>query len=126
MGTDEIERVDAVFYERFFGDLSFKGILAVYTKNKSLAWVESAPGVGHFRYLCLQPVRNWKFSNKRNTNTHVPDFNKVLYRESISEITPRKEFGFNTSDISGDVVIRVIVVNKNHQVLYGSKLIKVE
>ena len=128
LGTKEIKRVDAVFYTRYFGDLTFKGVLAVYTKNQSLGWVDSMPGMGHFSYSCLQPAAKWNFSNKSVPNTNVPNFSKVLFRESRNgnKINSASGFGFCTSDITGDVAIRVIVVENDNHIYFSNKIIKVE
>ena len=118
MGTADIKKIDVVFYERFYGDLSFHGVLSVYTKNRSLSWVDSDPKIAHFKYACLQPA---KF-----TESNDPNFNKVLYRNSADTIKIRNNFDFYTSDISGDIEIRLIFIDKNNRITYSNKLIKVE
>ncbi len=126
LGTTDIDRVDVVFHKRFFGNLSFNGVLSVYTKKRSLTWLDENPSIGHFKYSCLQPPKTWNFRNTVVEKSNVPNFNKVLYRNS-SDITNAPEtFSFNTSDLKGNVVIRVILVQNNHQISYHQKIIKVE
>jgi hypothetical protein len=126
LGTNEIDRVDVVFYKRFYGDLSFNGVLSMYTKNRSLTWVDVNPSTGHFEYPCLQPVKTWNFSNKTVGNTHVPNFNKVLFRHVSDADNVSRTFAFSASDIKGEAVIRVILVQKNHQLISNEKKINVE
>ena len=126
MTTSDIERVDVVFYKRFFGDLSFDGILSVYSKNRSLTWVDENPSIDHFKYSCLQPPKTWNFSNTAFESTHIPDFHKLLYRSSTDVSNMPEKFRFDTSDLTGNVVIRVILVQKDQQILFSQKTIKVE
>ncbi len=126
MGTAEIRKVDVVLYERYYGDLSFNGILSVYTKNRSLDWVDRDPKIGHFKFDCIQPTKEYEFKNGKVPNTNVPNLNKVLYRSSVANIKPDNEFDFYTSDIKGDVEIRLVLIDKNNQIKYCHKLIKVE
>ncbi|QGY45185.1 hypothetical protein GM418_16345 [Maribellus comscasis] len=126
MGTDDIARVDVVYEKKFFGDLSFSGILSIYTKNRSLSWVDVNPSTGHFEYPCLQLQKKWSFKNQVVSNTHIPNFCKVLYRNIFDTLNGTEEFGFATSDLKGDIVIRVVLVQKDHEVLYSEKIIKVE
>ena len=126
METADIKKVDVVFYERFYGDLSFQGILSVYTKNRSLDWVDRDPKIGHFKYNCIQPFKNIEFSNRKASDINIPNFNKVLYRSSVDNFKMNNEFDFFTSDIKGDIEIRFVLINKNNQIKYCHKLIKVE
>ena len=126
MGSVDIDRVDVVYEKKFFGDLSFSGVLSIYTKNKSLTWVDVNPSTGHFKYPCLQPQKPWDFRNSMAENTHVPNFNKVLYRNISEGSNVSDEFSFTTSDLKGNVVIRVILVQKDHKISYGEKIIQVE
>jgi hypothetical protein len=126
LGTREINRVDAVLFERYFGDLKFNGVLAVYTNNRSLGWTDSMPGIVHMMYPCIQPPATWNFSNRSKSDFNIPDFNQVLYRESCGSVTTGKEFVFHTSDFTGDIIIRVITVSQDYQVFINNKTIKAE
>jgi len=126
LGTREINRVDAVFFERYFGDLNFKGVLAVYTNNRSMGWTDSMPGLVHMMYPCLQPPATWNFNNRSKPDSNIPDLNQVLYRESCGSVATGKEFDFYTSDFTGDIIIRVITVTQDHQIFINNKTIKAE
>jgi len=126
MGTNDIKKVDVVFYKRFYGDLTFNGVLSVYTKNKSLDWVDLKPGIGHFEYSCLQLAKRFEFMNGRVPDTHVPNLNKVLFRTTVKEIKSQIDFNFFTSDIKGDVEINVILIDKNNHISYAHKFIDVK
>ena len=126
MGTKDIKKVDAVFYKRFYGDLTFNGVLSVQTKDRSLDWVELNPGIGHFEYSCLQPAKRFEFKNDKVPDTNVPNLNKVLFRTSLREIKSQNDFDFFTSDIKGDVEISVILIDKDNRISYAHKFIEVK
>jgi len=125
MGTTAIKKVDAVFYKRYFGDLNFSGVLAIYTNNPTLSWVESMPGMNLIRYACIQPARKWNFSSKNSPYSHIPDFQKVVLRQRIENIEETNQFSFDLPDISGDLIIEVIAVSKDNEIVQSRKRIKI-
>lgn len=117
MGTNDIRKVDAVFYKHYFGDLAFDGVLAVYTHHPTLTWVENLEGVNVIRYQCLQPELKWDFNNPSNKAANTPDFKKVFFRKKWKNVSSLETISFNTSDIKGDLVIEVIVVTRKQEIL---------
>lgn len=124
MGTGTIKKVDAVFYKRFLGDISFDGVLAVYTHHPSLSWIELTDGVQLFRYPCLQPKSNWNYKNRNRSGGTTPDFTKVLYRDQWTEIPTEKTISFDTSDVEGNIVVEIVGVSKNNRLLQFHQVIK--
>ncbi len=124
MGTNKIKRVDAVFYKRFFGDLRFDGVLAIYSNNPTLSWIESIPGVSLIHCNYLQPALRWNFSNKTSRYANIPNFEKVFYRERMEHIQSDNNFSFETSDIKGDILIEVIAVCKGNEIYQSRKVIE--
>lgn len=122
MGTTKIKKVDVVFYKRFFGDLDFNGVLAVYSNNPTLGWVESLPGISLIRYACLQPKRKWNYSNQTTRYSNMPDFKKVLLRERLENIHSSNSFSFDISNIEGKLLIEVIIVCKDNGIYQSRKL----
>lgn len=124
MGTSQIKKVDAVFYQRFFGDLKFDGVLAVYSNNPTLGWIESMPGVSLIHYDCLQPALQWNYSNHTSPYSNMPNFQKIFFRERMKNIQPNNHFSFETSDIEGDIIIDVITVCKENGIYHSRKIIE--
>ncbi len=122
MGTSRIKKVDAVFYKQYFGDLGFSGVLAVYTHQPSTTWVENIEGVNLIRYQCLQPESKWNFKNTPTRRTNTPDFKKVFFRKTWTEVSPSETINFDTSDIQGDIVVDVIVIGKQQNILQHHKV----
>ncbi len=127
LGTKDIKKIDAVYYQRFYGDLVFNGVLAVYTQNKPENWAESVSGVKVFNYKFLQPKTDETvINNNQNEKKNLPDLKNVLYRETENQIELNHPVNFSTSDISGQISIRVIAVTKQNSILYSEKLIDVK
>ncbi len=126
LGTNEIKKVDAVFYKRYYGDLMFDGVLSVYTKNSSLDWLVFKPGIAHEKYACLQPEKIFYFRNERVPDTNVPDLRKVFYRSAKGKLSSDFQFDFSTSDIKGNVEICVMLIDDNNAVSYVHKIIEVK
>jgi len=125
-GTNEIKRVDAVFYKRHFGDLNFSGVLAIYSNHPTLGWVESMPGMSLIHYDCLQPTKKWDFVNQNSRYSNIPDFKKVLLREHLENVKTSNQFSFDISDIQADVIIEVTAIMNDGKVLQKRKLIEPE
>ena len=124
MGTNEIKKVDAVFYKRYFGDLTFSGVLAIYSNNPTLGWVERMPGMSLIRYNCLQPELNWNFTSENSRYSNIPDFKKVLLRQRLVNIGTHHDFTFDISDIEGDLMVEVMVLTKENKILQSRKVIR--
>lgn len=126
LNTQTIEKVDAVYFKRYFGDISFDGVLAVYSKNPTLGWIESVPELNIFKYTFIQPVLNPTLHNQPLESKNIPDFRTVFYRERRTDLTDPINFRFERSDIKGDVLIEVIAVCKDKRVLKTRKIIHLD
>lgn len=124
MGTTRIKKVDAVFYKRYYGDLFFTGVLALYSNNPTLGWVETMPGMRLIRYEFLQPEMKWNFASQNSRYSNIPDFNKVLLRQHIENVDEQNQFSFDLPDIEGNLIIEVTAITKDHQILRSSKVIQ--
>lgn len=126
MGTTKIKKVDAVYYKRYFGDLFFNGVLALYSNNPTLGWVETATGMSLIPYEFLQAPLNWNFASSNSRYTNIPDFNKVLLRQAFTGSAGIKQFNFDMPDIKGDLIVEVIAVTSENKILKSSKLIRID
>lgn len=126
MGTNIIDEVDVVNYKRFFGDLSFNGVMSVYTKQQSLNWVDSRSEITHVNYSCLQPQTEFHFRNKKVENTAIPNLNKVLYRNTLTDLDSQINFDFVTSDIRGKIEINVLLVDEKNRISFVQEFIEVK
>ena len=123
-GTNEIKKADVVFYKRYYGDLNFNGVLAIYSNNPTLGWVESMPGMSLIHYDCLQPVKKWDFINQNSRYSNIPDFEKVLLRKQLENVGTSNRFSFDIPDIKADLIIEVTALTNDGKIVQSRKLIQ--
>ncbi len=123
--SDDIEYVDFVFRERMFGDLVFKGVLAVSLTDKSNSWLRNQTRIRNLQVTCLQPNRKNSYLQNANAAAHIPDFRTVFFQEML---LPNRthEFEFQLSDVKGKVEILVEGITKDGQLVKAAKIIKVQ
>ncbi|MCK3682858.1 hypothetical protein [Maribellus sp. YY47] len=124
--TQDIDKIDAVYFKRYFGDISFDGVLSVYTKNRTLGWVESVPGLNVFKYTFIQPPLSQETNKSIQKSPNSPDFRTVFYRNRWTETSNSKSFSVDLSDIKGDMLIEVIVVCKDKRIVQNRKVIHLD
>jgi len=126
MGTADIKKVDAIFSERLFGDLVFQGVIAVYSKNPNLSWVEHAPGLFQFNYAFLQPEKNWDYEKGSTSNEKLPDMRTVFLRKHLGIPDKENVIRFQTSDIKGTMEINVISIYRDNKVFVTSQKLEIK
>lgn len=126
LGTEDIQKVDVVNYKRYFGDLTFNGVLSIYSKQLSYNWVDLHPRLSHFKYSCLQPFKTFNFRNQREKTATIPNLNKIIYRSVIKELKPNMDFDFYASDIKGTVKINVILIDKDNRISFAQNFIEIK
>ncbi len=110
LGSDYIDRIEMIAYERVFGDLVFGGMVAIYTKN---LWAKKAPLAGH----------SLKLKNDRELNApHAISVNKEQLKSESAPLVDRllywnpkveifnfatNKIEFYTPDYSGRFLIRI-------------------
>ncbi len=123
--SEDISYIDITRKERIFGDLSFKGILAVSLFDKSNSWMAEQANIFQFNINCLQPDNDTEYSLRHETDINTPDLRqiycwKVLEKDSINEIE------FFLSDLKGEVEISLEGITTNDVVFRVTKTIVVE
>ncbi|MBN1822505.1 MAG: hypothetical protein JW833_17415 [Prolixibacteraceae bacterium] len=126
LGSGDLKKIDVVYYKRFFGGLAFNGVLAFYTKGKSIDWVNSIPGAGIFKYPLLQPEKKQANIIREHEKNKIPDFRNVFFHEAFDRTLPVNQINFLLSDISGRVAVRLIAVTKQNRISFNEKIIEVE
>ena len=78
LGSSQIRRIDMLPAIRYFGEMSFAGILAVYSKNMEINNIQfTTPGI---RYQALSSQNNTKpdLYKPTSVNKHIPDVRQML------------------------------------------------
>lgn len=123
--SEDINYIDITRKERIFGDLSFKGILAVSLFDKSNSWMAEQANIFQFNIKCLQPKSTPEYLPGNNTNRSLPDVRQVYYWEVLKEDSIN-EIEFFLSDLKGEVEISLEGIAANNEIFRVSKTIEVK
>ncbi|MCE1199978.1 MAG: hypothetical protein LWW85_13495 [Marinilabiliales bacterium] len=108
LGTSAISRVEICQSERYYGELRFPGVVAIYTTKRDYAWLTSSDDLLKQNITMLQPPLSVVVPAKAEMTE--PDFRQVLLWEPAVKPAANHDFNFQTSDVKG--VFRVVVFGK--------------
>jgi hypothetical protein len=123
--STDIKYIDLVQTERIFGDLLFKGILAVALHDESNSWMAQQSSIYQFNIPCLQPETQPGYLERNETDTSVPD-TRQLFIWNILDAKEPKDFQFQLSDIKGKVEISIEGVTISNKPFKTAKIIEVK
>ncbi|MBT7000845.1 MAG: hypothetical protein HN778_13505 [Prolixibacteraceae bacterium] len=123
--STDIDFIDVVSRERIYGDLIFKGVLAVSLNDKSNGWLAEQTNISQFSYDCLQTDRQLPLIKSNGEKLDQPDLRQVFLWENIKN-GGAQNFEFNLSDLKGEVEISVEGLTPNNKFFKASKKIAVE
>ncbi len=123
LGSKEIEKVEICRKERFYGDLSFPGVVAITTTRKDLSLVPTSGDLIKQIVNALQPDAEFNIPN--NLTSNEPDLRKVLYWNP--KIKPEKsiQIDFETSDLRGNYKLVVSGKTRDGAIIYKEQLFEV-
>ena len=124
MGTREIDRIDICQTERFFGNLCFQGVLAIYSTNCDNSRVMESDDLIKLNLEAIQP--NATLANPPETSSKVPDLRQVLLWNPTLKPENTIELDFQTSDIRGNYRLILRGKNLNGQNFYKEQLFEVK
>jgi hypothetical protein len=106
--STDIRTIDLIYQERIFGDISFKGVIAIVLNENAGDWLSEQKNLCRFTIPCLQiPQASGNTIHPDPTpGNHFPDFRRVFLfqRAGISET---QSFSFRVSDLKGTVVVKI-------------------
>lgn len=123
--STDISYIDIIQSERIFGDLQFKGVLAILLNDRSNLWLAQQRNIFQFDIPCLQANKKISYSKQLKLSKTVPD----VRQNFLWKILPTGEatdFSFYLSDVKGMVEISVEGITKENQVFKSSKTIEVK
>jgi len=121
--STDIKYIDIVQSERLFGDLVFKGILALSLYDQSGSWMQ--PNVSWFTINCLQKDKQPGFVYRKETIGSHPDVRQVyLWEQYNSEI--KRDFTFYLADLKGSVEISIEGITNTGEIFKSSKIVFVQ
>ena len=99
MGTKDIDKIEICNSERFFGDLNFPGVVAIYTSKADYTKVPESSDLIKFNLEVIQPPSTLNMPVEQPQN--VPDLRQVLLWEPSVMPESTIRIGFQTSDVQG-------------------------
>ncbi|NOR75434.1 MAG: hypothetical protein GQ525_09785 [Draconibacterium sp.] len=123
--SEDISYIDITKKERIFGNLSFKGVLAVSLFDKSNSWMAEQANIFQFNINCLQPDNYTDYSSRHETDINTPDLRQIYCWKAL-EIDSINEIEFFLSDLKGEVEISLEGITTNDEVFRVTKTIEVK
>ena len=119
MGSKDISWIEICRKERFFGDLSFAGVVAIYSNNLDYQRLPESHDLIKFYLDAIQPDAALQVMGKKTENE--PDLRKVLLWQPNLKPANTFYFDFETSDVKGNYQLIV-----RRMTLDGSIISKVQ
>lgn len=123
MGTQDIKRVEICNAERYYGNLKFPGVVAIYTTKADYSNIKETDQFIHPTLDAVQPKITLSKWDKKDTN--IPDLRQVLYWEP--SIKPQNVFrvNFKTSSVLGKFKVSIWCRLKNGTIVSEEKQFEV-
>jgi len=99
MGTKDIDRIEICQSERFFGDLIFPGVVALYTLKADYSRIKESDELIKLNLNVIQLHANLNLPSEQRLND--PDLRQVLLWQPSLKPMPTMVLDFQTSDIRG-------------------------
>jgi hypothetical protein len=124
MGTADIDRVDICQSERFFGDLRFPGVVAIYTTKADYSMLPESSQLARLKLETIQ--LQTKLAEPSVTEPNIPDLRQLLYWNPTTQPNPNMTVQCRTSAIEGQFKIQVRGKLKDGTLLFSEKNFEVK
>jgi hypothetical protein len=114
--STDIRTIDLIYQERIFGDISFKGVIAIVLNKNAGDWLSGQKNLCRFTIPCLQIPKAPGESLRPDPppGNHIPDFRRVFLFQRTSN-NETQSFSFRVSDLKGKVVVKIEGVTTDNQ-----------
>ncbi|MBA4410504.1 MAG: hypothetical protein Q8S54_08430 [Bacteroidota bacterium] len=124
MGTSDIERVDICKNERFYGDLRFPGVVAIYSTKKEYSRLPESSQLIRLKLEAIQlPC---KLAEPNLTEPSVPDMRQILYWNPATKPGSMLSVQCNASSIIGQFKLSVKGRLKDGTLIFSEKQFEVK
>lgn len=124
MGTADIDRVDICQSERFYGDLRFPGVVAIYTTKADYSMLPESDQLIRLKLETIQEPAN--LAEPILPEPTVPDLRQVLYWAPSTKPTETLPIAFGTSSVQGQYKLVVRGRLKDGTLIYTEKQFEVK
>lgn len=107
--STDIQYIDIIHQERVFGDLSFKGVLSISLHDRENSWTSGQKTLFPLTIPCLQIYQSPSLMIEPAIGLlpGQPDFRRVFLFEEPDGNQNLKSYTFRSSDIKGNIVIKL-------------------
>jgi len=123
MGSKDIDRIEICRRERFYGDLAFPGVVAIYSSKQVIKVLPETDELIKLNLDAIQPEGSLTIPKEHVQNE--PDLRKVLLWQSGIKSEGTINLDFETSDIKGNFKIIVRGITRDGEVIYNEQFFEV-
>lgn len=108
MGSADIDRIDIIPNERYYGDLRFPGVVAIYTTKADYSMLPESSQLVRLKLETIQ--LQTKLAEPMASEPNIPDLRQLLYWNPTTQPKPNITIKCRTSTIEGQ--FRIVVRGK--------------
>ena len=123
LGTKEIDRIDVCLTERFYGNLQFSGVLAIYTSKSDCSWLNESDSFVKLRLNAIQPPSILNIPS--DINFKEPDLRRVLLWLPSLEPAQNIKIDFQVPDIRGKYRLIIRGIGRDGKVFFNEQSFEV-
>jgi hypothetical protein len=124
LGSADIDRVDVLQNERFYGDLRFPGVVAIYTTKADYSMLPESSQLARLKLETIQ--LQTKLVEPSVTEPNIPDLRQLLYWNPKTQPTENITVKCRTSTIEGQFKISVRGKLKDGTMLFSENHFEVK
>jgi len=128
MGSDQISRIESLPTIRYFGDVTFSGILAIFSRGNKISKIKFPNNVLYLDALSSQTYTRPLTYVPGTSNKHYPDMRLLLLWEPeiLLKKNEEKMIQLYASDLEGLYKLDIQGVTSDGKTVHGSAIIKVK